>query len=59
MPDYVIKIENLSKKYVISSKDNHFLYKRITNSFKLLFSMNGKHQKTEFWALKDINLEIK
>jgi lipopolysaccharide transport system ATP-binding protein len=59
MSDFAIKIENLSKKYVIGSNDNRFLYERITNSFKSLFSRNGKHQETEFWALRDINLEIK
>ena len=55
----MIKTENLSKKYVIGAKDDRFLHERITNGFKSLFSRNGKHQKTEFWALKDINLEIK
>ena len=59
MSDIVIKIENLSKKYVIGAKDNRFLYERISNSFKSLFSRNRKQQETEFWALRDINLEIK
>ncbi len=59
MSDFAIKIENLSKKYVIGSNDNRFLYERITNSFKSLFSKNGELQETEFWALRDINLEIK
>ncbi len=58
MSDIAIKIENLSKKYVIGAKDDRFLYERITNGFKSLFSKNGKHQETEFWALRDINLEI-
>ncbi len=59
MSDIAIKIENLSKKYVIGAKDNRFLYERISNGFKSLFSRNGKQQETEFWALRDINLEIK
>jgi len=59
MSDIAIKIENLSKKYVIGAKDNRFLYERISNSFKSLFSRNRKQQETEFWALRDINLEIK
>ena len=59
MSDIAIKIENLSKKYVIGAKDDRFLYERIANGLKSLFSRNGKHQETEFWALRDINLEIK
>ena len=59
MSDIAIKIENLSKKYVIGAKDDRFLYERISNGFKSLFSRNGKQQETEFWALRDINLEIK
>jgi lipopolysaccharide transport system ATP-binding protein len=59
MSDIAIKIENLSKKYVIGAKDDRFLYERIANGFKSLFSRNGKEKETEFWALRDINLEIK
>jgi lipopolysaccharide transport system ATP-binding protein len=59
MSDIAIRIENLSKKYVIGAKDDRFLYERISNGLKSLFSRNGKQQETEFWALRDINLEIK
>ena len=59
MSDIAVKVENLSKKYVIGAKDDRFLYERITNGFKPLFSRNGKEKETEFWALRDINLEIK
>jgi lipopolysaccharide transport system ATP-binding protein len=59
MSDIAVKVENLSKKYVIGAKDDRFLYERITNGFKSLFSRNGKKKETEFWALRDINLEIK
>jgi lipopolysaccharide transport system ATP-binding protein len=59
MSDIAVKVENLSKKYVIGAKDDRFLYERIANGFKSLFSRNGKEKETEFWALRDINLEIK
>ncbi len=60
MSDIAIKVENLSKLYHIGAKDSGLLSERISHSIKSLFSKNGKAQDpTEFWALRDINFEIK
>lgn len=60
----VIKVENLSKKYLIShQKRESYIALRdvITNRVKGLFSQNKKFGTTceDLWALKDINFEIK
>ena len=69
----VVKIENLSKRYVIRHKNNdRYLSLRdvITSQVgstarRMLDRLNGKQihpanfTQEEFWALKDINLEIK
>ncbi len=50
----IIKIENLGKKYMIGAKERYYsLRDSFTNIFK------KKQSKKEFWALKNINLEIK
>lgn len=59
-----IKIENLSKSYLIRHKNQESysaLRDVIADKVKNLFSKNKKPDPTreEFWALKDINLEIK
>ena len=68
MSDVVIKIENLSKKYIISHEKNGASYgtlrDSLAGSFKKLNPFSGESffsndSKEEFWALKDINLEIR
>jgi len=60
----VIKVENLSKKYIISHKRQErytALRDVMTNKVKGLFSKDRKSDlaREEFWALKDINFEVK
>jgi len=66
MSNTVIKIENLSKKYVLSHNREPYLTLRDTlaNGFRSITrKISGKdddfQKNEEFWALKDINLEIK
>lgn len=60
MSDIAIKVENLSKVFHIGVKDSGLLSERISHGIKSLFSRNGKSEDpTEFWALRDINFEIK
>lgn len=60
MSDIAIKVENLSKVFHIGIKDRGLLSERISHGIKSLFSRNGKSEDpTEFWALRDINFEIK
>ncbi len=65
----IISIDNLGKKYYISRQKGGYIALRdvITNTFKNPFAY-AKHKakqlagtiiKDEFWALKNINLEIK
>lgn len=63
MSDSIITVENLSKKYVISHKEagNYTALRDVlVNGAKNLFG-KGKPQnyKEDFWALRDINFEIK
>ncbi len=53
MNDIAIKVENLSKKYSIGKNVHGSLRQSIAN----IFSPKGKQE--EFWALKDINFEVK
>lgn len=66
MSDTVIKIENLSKRYIIGHETGApymALRDVLTEGMKKLNPLNwkdgGASSKEEFWALKDINLEIK
>ena len=64
----MIKIKNLGKKYKITQQQGGYVALRdvLTNVAKRPFKfakhkakvMIGKERKEEFWALKDINLEI-
>ena len=64
MSELVIKVENLGKKYIIGhQKQERYTALRdvIGNSVKSILKPNNKTRdaKEEFWALKDINFEIK
>lgn len=53
----IIKIDNLSKKYQIGSKESYYsLRENIANAFNF---EKRKKKKEDFWALKNINLEVK
>lgn len=51
----IITVENLSKKYALGEKQNFYT---LRDSITGLFS-GKKKKEEEFWALKDINFEIK
>lgn len=57
----VLEIENVSKKYVLNQKNksNDDLRDSLSRWSKNLFKKDKENQKEEFWALRDINLEIK
>ena len=51
----IIKIENIGKKYSLGVKEHHFsLRDSIVDFFK-----RKKKNNAEFWALKDVNFEVK
>jgi lipopolysaccharide transport system ATP-binding protein len=51
--EIAIKVENLSKKYVIGKQKDSSLRGTLSNLFK-----SNKSDEDEFWALKDVNFEI-
>jgi lipopolysaccharide transport system ATP-binding protein len=58
MSDMAIKVENLSKKYIIGSGASGSLRETLSNAWHSTFG--GRRTDTEeFWALRDINFEIK
>lgn len=72
MNDIAIKVENLGKKYVINHEagksDDNFREVIIGNAKNLFNKLNPfspsikkekEHTKEEFWALNDVNFEIK
>ncbi len=66
MSDTIIKVENLSKRFIIShqSRERYVsLRDTVAGRIKNIFSSNSNPEtrtsKEEFWALKDLNFEIK
>jgi lipopolysaccharide transport system ATP-binding protein len=65
MSDYVIRVENIGKKYVIAHQQQErypALRDVITERFKSLgniFKNSNSQKKEEFWALKEVSFEIK
>jgi len=58
MNDIAIKVENLSKKYIIGHGQSGTLRETLSNIWRTTFG--GKRaDEEEFWALKDLNFEIK
>ncbi|MCL4159262.1 UNVERIFIED_CONTAM: hypothetical protein GTU68_048118, partial [Idotea baltica] len=58
MTDLAIKVEGLGKEYIIGHKQSGDLRNAFGDRLKKLF--NGNDQtKERFWALRDINFEIK
>jgi lipopolysaccharide transport system ATP-binding protein len=58
MSDTVVKVENLGKKFLIGHQKNGDLRQAFGDSVKRWLG-NGVSKKEEFWALKDVNFEIK
>lgn len=59
MSDIAIKVEGLGKKYVIGQQKSGDLRNAFGDRLKKLLSRNGSVAQQEFWALQDINFEIK
>jgi lipopolysaccharide transport system ATP-binding protein len=59
MSDIAIKVEGLGKKYVIGQQKSGDFRNAFGNKLKSLFGRNGSGAEQEFWALQDINFEIK
>lgn len=68
MPDSIIKIENVSKSYIIGHQNAErytALRDVITHNVKNLFRKKSNDNKTaansfeEFWALKDVSFDVK
>ncbi len=70
MSDTVIRVENLSKKYLLGSQQGQSSYKTLRDTLtqgsknlrrKLLspFEKSDSTTREEFWALKDVSFEVK
>jgi lipopolysaccharide transport system ATP-binding protein len=66
MSDTIIRVENLSKKYILSHRQegrSRYVALRDVISNKANFFFNNRQQnleaKEEFWALKDLSFEIR
>lgn len=57
MSDFAIKVENLSKKYIIGHGQSGSLRETLSNAWH--GAIGGKHtDEEEFWVLRDFNFEI-
>src|SRR5271166_2577864 len=65
MSDWIIKVENLGKRYRLRHQQARQRYVAlrdvITDRFKRLFSAprSGRPATEDFWALKDLSFEIR
>lgn len=59
MSDIAVKVEGLGKKYIIGQQKSGDFRQSFGGKIKSLFDKNGSSLKQEFWALKNINLEVK
>ncbi len=64
MNNYAIKVENLSKKYVLGQNAKadslrHLVEDAIRNPLSFFTSKKGKNSESnDFWALKDVSFEV-
>lgn len=59
MSDIAIKVEGLGKKYLIGSQKSDDIRNAFGNRIKSLFGRKELSSQQDFWALQDINFEIK
>lgn len=60
MSDIAISVENVSKLYHIGRKSSGSLRETISGKVELLFHRHSEQpDETEFWALKDVSIDIK
>ena len=59
MSDIAIKVEGLSKRYVIGHQKATSIADKVRYGYQRLFGQKGNYETEEFWALKDISFEIK
>ncbi len=58
MSDIALRVEGLGKKYIIGHQKTGDLRGSVSNKLKILFG-NSARSEEEFWALRDINFEVK
>jgi len=58
MPETILKVENLSKKYTIGTKSSSSLRETLVYGWNN-FIKKSKDESKDFWALKDISFKIK
>jgi len=57
MSETIIKVENLSKRYKIGKRESYY---SLRDKIGSIFDFKNREKKdSEFWALKDINFEVK
>ena len=59
MSEIAIKVEGLGKKYIIGQAKSGDFRSTFSDRLKSLFCRNKSSVKEEFWALQDVNFEIK
>jgi len=61
MPESVIHVEGLGKRYRVGERERYFALRDvITRAFTAPFRRNGSRRSKDFlWALRDVSLEVK